>query len=175
MKRNGSEIFFRFDTKKRDLFACFALMRNIEIWSETKMKQCENETKNKRNCRHFRFEAKWSETEAKFFLLRCEIFSLQCEKSVWKWNEAKKTKKKRKLQSEKMDKVKFWDNLFVKSIPSEVKRSEKNVYFVSLLSETKKSEAKWSEIKNFWKKNKAKIICIYFALVGSEKFEAKRS
>jgi hypothetical protein len=89
-KRN----FFRFDAKKSDFFACFASMRNVEIWSETKMKQSENETKKKRNCRNFRFEAKWSETEPKFF-------SLWCEKSVWKWNEAKKTKKKRKLQSKK--------------------------------------------------------------------------
>ncbi len=72
-KRN----FFRFDAKICDFFACFALMRNIEIWSETKMKQSENETKKKRNCRYFCFKAKWSETEAK-------LFSLQCEKSVWK-------------------------------------------------------------------------------------------
>jgi hypothetical protein len=34
-KRN----FFRFDAKKSDFFACFASMRNIEIWSETKMKR----------------------------------------------------------------------------------------------------------------------------------------
>ncbi len=46
---------------------------------------------------------------------------------------------------------------------SETKR--KNVNFVSLRSET----------KYFWKRNKTKIRCIYFALVGSEKFEAKRS
>ncbi len=32
-----------------------------------------------------------------------------------------------------------------------------------------------SETKNFWKRNKVKIRCINFALVGSEKFEAKRS
>jgi hypothetical protein len=30
-------------------------------------------------------------------------------------------------------------------------------------------------MKNFWKRNKAKIRCIYFALVRFEKFEAKRS
>jgi hypothetical protein len=64
---------------------------------------------------------------------------------------------------------------FVKSISSEVKRSEKNVYFVSLRSETKKSAAKRSERKNFWKRNKAKIRCIDFALVGGEKFEVKRN
>jgi hypothetical protein len=78
---------------------------------------------------------------------------------------------------------------FFKSIPREVKRNEKNVYFislrretkqknvylVSLLSETKKSEAKWSETKNFWKQDKAKIRCINFALVGSEKFKQKEA
>ncbi len=42
-------------------------------------------------------------------------------------------------------------------------------------SETKKSKAKWRETKTFWKRKKAKIRCIYFALVGSEKFEAQRS
>ncbi len=30
-------------------------------------------------------------------------------------------------------------------------------------------------MKTFWKRNKAKIQCIYSALVESEKFEAKRS
>jgi hypothetical protein len=32
-----------------------------------------------------------------------------------------------------------------------------------------------SETEDFWKRNKAKIRWIKFALVGSEKFEAKRS
>jgi hypothetical protein len=32
-----------------------------------------------------------------------------------------------------------------------------------------------SETKNFWKRNKANIRSINFALVGSENFEAKRS
>jgi hypothetical protein len=98
-KRN----FFRFDAKKSDFFACFASMRNVETWIETKMKQSENETKKKRNCRNFRFEAKWSETEAKFF-------SLRCEKSVWKWIEAKKQKISENFKAKK-DEVKFWDNL----------------------------------------------------------------
>jgi hypothetical protein len=61
LKRNEAKRkrnFFRFDAKKSVFFACFALMRNVEIWSETKMKRSENETKKKRNCLHFRFEAK---------------------------------------------------------------------------------------------------------------------
>ncbi len=58
---------------------------------------------------HFRFEAKWSETEAKFFSLQCEK-SFFCACFVLKWNveiwsETKmkqsksKTKKKQKLPS----------------------------------------------------------------------------
>jgi hypothetical protein len=39
----------------------------------------------------------------------------------------------------------------------------------------KKSEAKLSETKNCCKRNKAKIWCINFALVGSENFEVKKS
>ncbi len=77
---------------------------------------------------------------------------------------------------------------FVKSIPSEVKRSEKNVYFVSLRSETKqknlffvslrsetkKSEAKWSKTTNFRKQNKAKIRCICFALGWKRKIRSEK-
>jgi hypothetical protein len=57
-----------------------------------------------------------------------------------------------------------------------MKRSEtkqKNIYFVSLLSKTKKSKAKRSEMKNFGSETKRKYLCIDFALVGSEIFEAK--
>ncbi len=43
-KRN----FFRFDAKKNAFFACFASMRNVEIWSGTKMERKENKTKKKR-------------------------------------------------------------------------------------------------------------------------------
>jgi hypothetical protein len=60
-----------------------------------------------------------------------------------------------------------------RSLRSETKW--KNVYFVSLRSETKKLEAKWSETKKFWKRNKAKMRCIDFALVKIEKFVSKNS
>jgi hypothetical protein len=60
-----------------------------------------------------------------------------------------------------------------------VKRNEKNVYFILLRSETKQKNvylvSLLSETKNFWKQDKAKIRCINFALVGSEKFEAKEA
>jgi hypothetical protein len=71
-------------------------------------------------------------------------------------------------------------------IPSMVKRSEKT--FISFrfeakqskirlfrfaLKQNEKSEEKRSEMKIFWKRNKAKIRSINFALVGSEKFEVK--
>ncbi len=58
------------------------------------MKESENETKKKQNCRHFRFEAKWSETEEK-------LFSLRCEKSVRKLNEAIKNEKEAKTLKRK--------------------------------------------------------------------------
>jgi hypothetical protein len=35
------------------------------------------------------------------------------------------------------------------------------------------SEAKRSKTKKFWKRNKAKIRSVHFALIGSEKLEAK--
>jgi hypothetical protein len=66
-----------------------------------------------------------------------------------------------------------------------VKRSQKT--FISFRFEAKQSKKRLfgfalkrnakigSETKNFWKRNKAKIHSINFALVGSEKFEAKRS
>ena len=68
---------------------------------------------------------------------------------------------------------------FFMSIPSMVKRSEKT--FISFHFEAKQSKKTFisfcfeAKTKIFWKRNKAKIRCIYFALVGSEKFEAKRS
>jgi hypothetical protein len=40
---------------------------------------------------------------------------------------------------------------------------------------TQKNQRETKRNKNFWKQNKAKIRCINFALVGSEKFEAKEA
>ncbi len=119
-----------------------------------------------------------------------------------KWSE-NKTKKKQKRRGEK-----GWSEIlgqcvkkrrkilglvfkFFKSIPSEVKRSEenvyfvllrretkrKNVYFVSLWSDTKKSEDKRSETKNFWKQNKAKyavLISLWSEAKNVKQKEAKK-
>jgi hypothetical protein len=57
-KRN----FFRFHAKKSAFFACFASMRNVEIWSETKMKWIENKMKKKREMQS---EKGWSENVGK--------------------------------------------------------------------------------------------------------------
>jgi hypothetical protein len=53
----------------------------------------------------------------------------------------------------------------------EAKQSKKRLFHFAL----KLNEKIGSETRNFWKRNKAKIPSINFALVGSEKFEAKRS
>ncbi len=57
----------------------------------------------------------------------------------------------------------------------EAKQSEKT--FISFRLEAKRKNRKRNEAKRkkFWTRNKAKIRFIDFALVGSEKFEAKRS
>jgi hypothetical protein len=52
-----------------------------------------------------------------------------------------------------------------------VKRSEKT--FISFHS--KRNENIGNKTKICWKRNKAKISCVIFSLVGSEKFEAERS
>ncbi len=87
---------FRFDAKKRAFFACFASMRNLEIWSETKMERNKNKTKKKRKTAIIfapkRNEAKrkrktailvaskqMSETEAK----NCQHFRFEAK---WKQN-----------------------------------------------------------------------------------------
>jgi hypothetical protein len=79
------------------------------------------------------------------------------------------------------------DKLLSFSLGSEAEvkffRFEAKKVFFSLFSHLKRNEnekeaktkRKRSETTNFWKPNKAKIRCINFALIGSEKFEAKRS
>ncbi len=93
MKRKGSKIFFASMRKKCffQLFCINAKRRNL--------KRNENKTKNK-NCHHFRFEEKWSETEEKIFWLPCKksVFHIWSEMKM-KWSEIK-TEMKRKLQSE---------------------------------------------------------------------------
>jgi succinate dehydrogenase flavin-adding protein (antitoxin of CptAB toxin-antitoxin module) len=82
---------------------------------------------------------------SKIFLLRCEKSVIFACFRIW-------SKTKMKLSENKA----------------------KNVYFVSLWSETKRSEAKRSETKKIRKQNKAKIRSINFALDGSEKKRKKK-
>jgi hypothetical protein len=73
--------------------------------------------------RHFRFEAKWSETEAKFFSLRCEkkgffcLFRIDAKHRNLKWNE-NRTKRK---QNEKKQKT----AIIFASKRNEAKRKQK--------------------------------------------------
>jgi hypothetical protein len=66
--------------------------------------------------------------------------------------------------------VKRSEKMFI-SFHFEAKQSEKRSFHFAL----KRNKKIGSETKNFWKRNKAKVRSINFALVGSEKFEAKRS
>jgi hypothetical protein len=66
--------------------------------------------------------------------------------------------------------VKRSEKTFI-SFRFEVKQSKKCLFRFAL----KRNEKIGSETKNFWKRNKAKIRYINFALVGTEKFEAKRN
>jgi hypothetical protein len=66
--------------------------------------------------------------------------------------------------------VKRSEKTFI-SFRFEVKQSKKCLFRFAL----KRNEKIGSETKNFWKRNKAKIRYINFALVGSEKFEGKRN
>ncbi len=115
--------FFSLRCEKSAFFACFASMRNVEIWSETKMeRKSENKTKKSKklpsfslwsemkrkgskNCHPFRFEVKWSKKEAKnchhfrFEAKWKQIFFASMQKNEMKRKqyekEAKTSKRKR--------------------------------------------------------------------------------
>jgi hypothetical protein len=159
------KVFFR-------LFRIDAKYRNL--------KRKENETKRKRNEKEAKLPSFSLRSEMK--RIGSEIFSLRCEKSVWKLNEAKNEKeaktstRKRILGQSAKKRRKILRSVFqfFKSLPSEVKKSEKYVYFVSLWSETN-----WKNVFSFRLEAKRKIF-------GSETkrkygvrislwFEAKRS
>ncbi len=107
LKRNEAKRkrnFFRFDAKKSDFFACFTSMRNIEIWSETKMKQSENKTKKEAKLPSFSLRSKMKRNGS-------EIIFASMRKKVYE-NEIKRKKQKRSENFKgKKDKLKFWDNL----------------------------------------------------------------
>jgi hypothetical protein len=131
---------FRINAKRKNL------KRNK---NGTKHKQNKKEAK---NCHHFRFKVKWSETCEKLpsFLLRSEmkenrseIFSLRCRKSVFslvfaseakrKWNEAKTKQKRRETKKSEAKRKIFgsetkWKYTLLISHWSEAKRSKKNFF-----------------------------------------------
>ncbi len=78
--------------------------------------------------RHFRFEAKWSETEAKFFSLRCEkkwffrLFRIDAKHRNLKRNE-NETKRKRNEKEAKLPSF---------SLRSEMKRNRSEIIFASM-------------------------------------------
>jgi hypothetical protein len=69
--------------------------------------------------------------------------------------------------------------LFVKSIPSEVKRSEKNVQIVLLRNETKRKNVNFvslrSETKNFWKQSENTVYLFRFGWKRKIRSEKKRN
>jgi hypothetical protein len=109
LKRNEAKRkrnFYRFEAKKSVFFAYFASMRNVEIWSETKMERSENKTKKKQKIFIFtskrnkakrkrktpiifaskRNEAKQKRKNAIIFASKRnggKIFSLRCEKKCF--------------------------------------------------------------------------------------------
>jgi hypothetical protein len=91
--------------------------------------------------RHFRFEAKWSETEAKFFSLRCEkkwfsrLFRIDAKRRNLKRNE-KEAKRKRNEKEAKLPSF---------SLRSKMKRNGSEIFFASM--QRKCMKIKWSEKK----------------------------
>ncbi len=118
-----------------------------------------------KNSHHFRFKAKWSKTEAKNAIIFAskrngsKIFCFDAKKCFFAcfciWSETKM-----KLSENKAKKM--FISFHIEAKRKDRKRNEK------IGSETKRN-------KKIWKWNKAKIHSINFALVGSEKFEAKWS
>jgi hypothetical protein len=129
--------------QKKCIFACFALMQNVEIWSETKMERSENKTKKKRktaiilatkqieakSCHHFCFKAKWSEMEAK----NCHNFRFEA-----------KRKRKTAIISLRSEMKRYRSKIFVTSM-------QKRFFWLVFVSEAKR---KWNEAKTKLKKAK---------------------
>jgi hypothetical protein len=100
LKRNEAKRkrnLFRFDAKKSAFFICFALMQNVEIWSETKMKRTETETKKKQNFPSFSLwsEMKRNRSKIVFALMRKRCFSLVFSSEAKRKLDEAKTKPKR--------------------------------------------------------------------------------
>ncbi len=136
--------------------------------------------------RHFRFEAKWSETEAKFLSLRCEkkcffrLFCIDAKRRNLTRNEhgtkRKKTKEKRKIAiifASKRNKAKRkWKNAIIFAS----KRNGSKIFFASMRIKCFFAYFRiWNETKMKLSKNKAKKHLFRFALKRNERLEAKRS
>jgi hypothetical protein len=137
------------------------------------LKQNKKEAK---NCHHFRFKAKWSEKLPSFLLrvkwseTEAKNFHHFCFEVKWseiKWNGSKKLP------------------LFLLRSETEAKffRFDANKMFFACSRIWSETKMKWSENKTKKKRNEKSleakqsknIRSINFALIGSEKFEAKRS
>ncbi len=115
------------------------------------------------------------------------LFAFFASEEKRKWHEAKKNKKK--VKTSKQKRIKWNSGTICKEMKKNIKTDLSSLYLV-LLKEAKKrlfcfsskwNKAKnvyfallWSETKNFWKQNKAKIHSINFALVGSEKIWSEK-
>jgi hypothetical protein len=73
----------------------------------------------------------------------------------------------------RFDAKKVFFRLFshLKRNENEIRRKQSEKTFISFHIEAKRKDRKRNE--KIWKRNKAKIRSINFALIGSEKFEAK--
>ncbi len=155
-------------------FASFALMQNVEIWSETKMERSENKTKKKRKIAII-FASKRNKAKRK--RKTPIIFASKRNEAKQKWKNTNIFASKRngnKICSLRCEKSVFfacfriWSERKMKLSENKVKKR----LFRFALKRYKKTGRK---TKKFWKRNKAKIRSINFAMVGSKKFKAKWS
>ncbi len=144
--------------RKKCLFACFALMRNIEIWSEMKMEQSKNKPKKKQKTAII-FASKRNEAKQK---RKTSIIFAS------KWTEAKRKWKTALIFASKQNGSEIFSL-----------RCEKNVFSLVFASKSKrkwneaKTKRKRSETKNFWKRNKGKKYPLLI-LLWSESKNSKR-
>jgi hypothetical protein len=90
VKRNETEAkSFSLRWEKSAFFACIASMRNLKIWSETKMKRNEKRRKRSKNCHHFCFETKQSKVRLFRFALKQNEKIGSETKNFWKRNKVK--------------------------------------------------------------------------------------
>ncbi len=173
-------------------------MRKVEIWSEMKIKRSERRRKRSENCHHFRFEAKWSETEAKFFSFDARKVFFACFRIKRNENEKKRKRHEKEAKTSKQKRIKWNSGKICKETKKSIKvgllvfqvytkwseKKRKDLFrFASKRNKVKKtfisfyfeakigSETKWN--KKFLAAKQAKVRWTNFATVGSEKFPLK--